>query len=172
MATPHTVAFHTLGCKLNFSETSSIQRKFEEAGYGVNRFDEPADVYVINTCSVTEFADRKCRKVVRDVLNTNPEAKVVMIGCYAQLKPEEIATIPGVDLVLGASEKFNVLNYIDGLSQAPEKGMIKSCEITEVNDFESSFSFGDRTRSFLKVCLLYTSPSPRDQRGSRMPSSA
>ncbi len=168
MATPHTVAFHTLGCKLNFSETSSIQRKFEEAGYGVNRFDEPADVYVINTCSVTEFADRKCRKVVRDVLNTNPEAKVVMIGCYAQLKPKEIATIPGVDLVLGAAEKFNVLNYIDGLSQASEKGMIKSCEITEVNDFESSFSFGDRTRSFLKVqdgcdykCSFCTIPQAR-----------
>jgi len=168
MATPNTVAFHTLGCKLNFSETSSIQRKFEEAGYGVHSFDEPSDVYVINTCSVTEFADRKCRKVVRDVLRINPEAKVVMIGCYAQLKPEEISSIPGVDLVLGAAEKFNVLQFIDELSQSPEKGMIKSCEISEVNDFESSFSFGDRTRSFLKVqdgcdykCSFCTIPQAR-----------
>ncbi len=168
MATPNTVAFHTLGCKLNFSETSSIQRKFEEAGFGVNRFEEPADVYIINTCSVTEFADRKCRKVVRDSLKRNPEAKVVMIGCYAQLKPKEISEIPGVDLVLGAAEKFNVLNYIDEISQAPEKGLIKSCEISEVNDFESSFSFGDRTRSFLKVqdgcdykCSFCTIPQAR-----------
>jgi threonylcarbamoyladenosine tRNA methylthiotransferase MtaB len=168
MATPNTVAFHTLGCKLNFSETSSIQRKFEEAGFGINKFEEPADVYIINTCSVTEFADRKCRKVVRDSLKRNPEAKVVMIGCYAQLKPKEISEIPGVDLVLGAAEKFNVLNYIDELSQAPEKGLIKSCEISEVNDFESSFSFGDRTRSFLKVqdgcdykCSFCTIPQAR-----------
>jgi len=168
MATPNTVAFHTLGCKLNFSETSSIQRKFVEAGFNVNPFDEPADVYIINTCSVTEFADRKCRKVVRDALNINPEAKVVMVGCYAQLKPKEISDIPGVDLVLGASEKFNVLNYIDEISRAPEKGLIKSCEISEVNDFESSFSFGDRTRSFLKVqdgcdykCSFCTIPQAR-----------
>lgn len=168
MATPNTVAFHTLGCKLNYSETSTIQRKFEEAGFGVNEFSSPADVYVINTCSVTEFADRKCRKVVRDALRQNPEAKVVMIGCYAQLKPKEISEIPGVDLVLGAAEKFNVLSYIEDLSQAPEKGFVHSCDVTTVNDFESSFSFGDRTRSFLKVqdgcdykCSFCTIPQAR-----------
>ncbi len=168
MATPNTVAFHTLGCKLNYSETSSIQRKFEEAGFGVNEFSDPADVYVINTCSVTEFADRKCRKVVRDALRQNPEAKVVMIGCYAQLKPKEISEIPGVDLVLGAAEKFNVLSYIEDLSQAPEKGFVHSCDVTTVNEFESSFSFGDRTRSFLKVqdgcdykCSFCTIPQAR-----------
>lgn len=168
MSTPNTVAFHTLGCKLNYSETSTIQRKFEEAGFGVNSFSDPSDVYVINTCSVTEFADRKCRKVVRDALRLNPEAKVVMIGCYAQLKPKEISQIPGVDLVLGAAEKFNVLNYIEDLSQAPEKGFVHSCDVTTVYDFESSFSFGDRTRSFLKVqdgcdykCSFCTIPQAR-----------
>jgi len=168
MATPNTVAFHTLGCKLNYSETSTIQRKFEQAGFAVTEFSDPADVYVINTCSVTEFADRKCRKVVRDALRQNPEAKVVMIGCYAQLKPEEISDIPGVDLVLGAAEKFNVLSYIEDLSQAPEKGYVHSCDVTTVNDFESSFSFGDRTRSFLKVqdgcdykCSFCTIPQAR-----------
>jgi len=168
MATPNTVAFHTLGCKLNYSETSTIQRKFEQAGFGINEFSSPADVYVINTCSVTEFADRKCRKVVRDALRQNPEAKVVMIGCYAQLKPKEISEIPGVDLVLGAAEKFNVLSYIEDLSQAPEKGLVHSCDVTTVHDFEASFSFGDRTRSFLKVqdgcdykCSFCTIPQAR-----------
>lgn len=168
MSTPNTVAFHTLGCKLNYSETSTIQRKFEEAGFGVNSFKDPSDVYVINTCSVTEFADRKCRKVVRDALKLNPEAKVVMIGCYAQLKPKEISEIPGVDLVLGAAEKFNVLSYIEELSQSPDKGFVHSCDVTSVNGFESSFSFGDRTRSFLKVqdgcdykCSFCTIPQAR-----------
>jgi len=168
MATPNTVAFHTLGCKLNYSETSTIQRQFEDAGFGVNEFSSPADIYIINTCSVTEFADRKCRKVVRDALRQNPEAKVVMIGCYAQLKPKEISEIPGVDLVLGAAEKFNVLSYIEDLSQAPEKGFVHSCDVTTVHDFESSFSFGDRTRSFLKVqdgcdykCSFCTIPQAR-----------
>ena len=168
MATPHTVAFHTLGCKLNYSETSTIQRQFEAAGYGVNPFSDPSDIYVINTCSVTDFADRKCRKVVRDALKRNPQAKVVMIGCYAQLKPKEISEIPGVDLVLGAAEKFNVLNYIDELSQAPEKGLIKSSDVRAVHGFEASFSFGDRTRSFLKVqdgcdykCSFCTIPQAR-----------
>jgi len=168
MATPQTVAFHTLGCKLNYSETSTIQRKFEEAGFGVNTFRDSSDIYVINTCSVTEFADRKCRKIVRDALKINPEAKVVMIGCYAQLKPKEIADIPGVDLVLGAGEKFNVLQYIEEISQAPEKGMVKASEIEHVHHFESSFSFGDRTRSFLKVqdgcdykCTFCTIPQAR-----------
>ena len=168
MATPHTVAFHTLGCKLNYSETSTIQRKFESAGYGVNRFSDPSDIYIINTCSVTDFADRKCRKVVRDALKKNPQAKVVMIGCYAQLKPKEISEIPGVDLVLGAAEKFNVLNYIDEISKSPEKGLVKSCDVTTVEGFEASFSFGDRTRSFLKVqdgcdykCTFCTIPQAR-----------
>ncbi len=123
MATPHTVAFHTLGCKLNFSETSSIRRQFEEAGYGVVPFDEFSDIYVLNTCSVTDFADRKCRYEVRKVLKQNPQAKVVIMGCYAQLKPEEIASIEGVDLVLGASEKFNILKHVESLDsiESPSK---------------------------------------------------
>ncbi len=108
MATPGSVAFHTLGCKLNFSETSTISRQFEAKGYAVVNFKEPADIYVINTCSVTDFADRKCRKIVRQLLRKTPQAYIIMIGCYAQLKPDEIADIPGVDLVLGASEKFNI----------------------------------------------------------------
>ena len=168
MATPQTVAFHTLGCKLNFSETSSIKRSFEGHGFTTNKFEDGADIYVINTCSVTDFADRKCRKLVRDVQKISPQAKIVMIGCYAQLKPEEISNIEGVDLVLGASEKFNVVNYIDSISKAPGQGMIKADAITEVNGFESAFSFGDRTRSFLKVqdgcdykCTFCTIPQAR-----------
>jgi len=129
MATPNTVAFHTLGCKLNFSETSSIRRSFEDKGYGTVNFDEGADIYIINTCSVTDFADKKCRYEVRRALRHNPEAKVVVIGCYAQLKPEEIANIDGVDLVLGAAEKFNILKYIDEISKTSEKGMIKAGEV-------------------------------------------
>ena len=115
MATPKTIAFHTLGCKLNYSETSSIKRQFEEAGYGVQSFDDGADYYVLNTCSVTDFADRKCRYEVRRAKKNNPDAKVVIIGCYAQLKPKEISEIEGVDLVLGASEKFNILKHIESL---------------------------------------------------------
>jgi threonylcarbamoyladenosine tRNA methylthiotransferase MtaB len=151
MATPRTVAFHTLGCKLNYSETSAIGRQFEEAGYGAIPFGEGADVYVINTCSVTDFADKKCRNVVRRALRKNAQAKVVVVGCYAQLKPQEIADIPGVDLVLGAAEKFRILDYIDDLSQAQEKGMVLAGEVKEAKDFVHAFSFGDRTRSFLKV---------------------
>lgn len=151
MATPRTVAFYTLGCKLNYSETSSIGRLFEDAGYSEVRFRDGADIYVINTCSVTDFADRKCRKVVRQALNASPHAFVVVIGCYAQLKPEEIADIPGVDLVLGAAEKFRILDFIDELSKAPGKGMVQAGEVSEANEFVNSFSFGDRTRSFLKV---------------------
>lgn len=168
MATPQTVAFHTLGCKLNFSETSSIKRSFENHGFTANKFEEGADIYVINTCSVTDFADKKCRKLVRDVQKISPQAKIVMIGCYAQLKPEEISNIDGVDLVLGAAEKFNVVNYIDSLSKAPGQGMVKADAISEVNGFESAFSFGDRTRSFLKVqdgcdykCTFCTIPQAR-----------
>jgi len=151
MATPKTVAFHTLGCKLNFSETSAIARQFEGAGYGAVKFQEGADIYVINTCSVTDFADRKCRKVVRQALRNSPNAFVVVTGCYAQLKPKEISAIPGVDLVLGAAEKFKILDYIDDLSKAPDKGMVQAGEIKEANSFVNAFSFGDRTRSFLKV---------------------
>ncbi|MFT5262218.1 MAG: threonylcarbamoyladenosine tRNA methylthiotransferase MtaB [Polaribacter sp.] len=168
MATPKTVAFHTLGCKLNYSETSAISRQFEGYGYAPVKFSEGADIYVINTCSVTDFADRKCRKIVRQALRKAPEAKVVMIGCYAQLKPDEIADIPGVDLVLGAADKFRILDFIDGLEKAPGKGMVQAGEVTEARDFINAFSFGDRTRSFLKIqdgcdykCTFCTIPQAR-----------
>lgn len=151
MATPRTVAFYTLGCKLNYSETSSIGRLFEDNGYLEVKFEEGANIYVINTCSVTDFADRKCRQIVRRALKFSPDAFVVVVGCYAQLKPEEIADIPGVDLVLGAAEKFKILDYIDDLSKAPDKGMVQAGAIQEANIFTNAFSFGDRTRSFLKV---------------------
>ena len=151
MATPKTVSFYTLGCKLNYSETSSIGRLFEDAGYLEVKFDEAADIYVINTCSVTDFADKKCRQIVRRALRQSPNAFVVVIGCYAQLKPEEISAIEGVDLVLGAAEKFRILDFIDDLSKAPGKGMVQAGEVREAKDFVNSFSFGDRTRSFLKV---------------------
>ena len=168
MSTPQTVAFHTLGCKLNFSETSSIRRKFEDYGFSTVEFSDIADIYVLNTCSVTDFADRKCRSAVRKVLRQSPEAKVVVIGCYAQLKPKEIAAIPGVDLVLGAAEKFNILNYIDTLSQQVDKGMVQAGKVEQANTFEEAFSYGDRTRSFLKVqdgcnykCSFCTIPQAR-----------
>jgi threonylcarbamoyladenosine tRNA methylthiotransferase MtaB len=168
MATPRTVSFHTLGCKLNFSETSSIKRQFEDSGYTAIDFEEGADIYVINTCSVTDFADKKCRYEVRRALRYSPDAKVIVIGCYAQLKPEEISNIEGVDLVLGAAEKFNILSYIDDISVAPGKGMVKAGEVSEANTFVDSFSFGDRTRSFLKVqdgcdykCTFCTIPQAR-----------
>lgn len=151
MATPRTVAFHTLGCKLNYSETSALSRLFEDNGYWPVRFEEGADIYVINTCSVTEQADKECKKIVRQALRRQPDAFVVVTGCYAQLKPAEIAEIPGVDLVLGAGEKFRILDYVDDLSKAPGKGMVHAGEVRDVNTFTSSFSFGDRTRSFLKV---------------------
>lgn len=151
MATQKTVAFHTLGCKLNYAETSSIKSQFESAGFLSVPYQETADIYILNTCSVTDFADKKCRNFVRKALKTNPDAKMVVIGCYAQLKPEEISKIPGVDLVLGASEKFKVLNYIEGLSSISEKALVHQNDIHSLNDFTSAFSFGDRTRSFLKV---------------------
>lgn len=167
MATPHTVAFHTLGCKLNFSETSTIRRQFEDAGYGVVDFEEGANIYVINTCSVTEFADKKCRYEVRRAKKYAPDSKIIVIGCYAQLKPKEISEIKGVDLVLGASEKFNILKFIDEIAVSG-KGLIKSTDIHHVNQFIGSFSFGDRTRSFLKVqdgcdykCSFCTIPQAR-----------
>ena len=168
MATPRTVAFHTLGCKLNYSETSALARLFESSGYLPVKFEEEADIYVLNTCSVTEQADRECRKIVRQAMRRQPDAFVVVTGCYAQLKPQEIAEIPGVDLVLGAGEKFRILDYVDDLSKAPGKGMVRAGEVRDVNTFTSSFSFGDRTRSFLKVqdgcdykCSFCTIPQAR-----------
>lgn len=168
MATPRTVAFYTLGCKLNYSETSSIGRLFEEAGYSEVPFQQGADIYVVNTCSVTDFADRKCRQIVRRAMRTSPHAHVVVVGCYAQLKPQEIADIPGVDLVLGAAEKFRILDYVEELTKAPGKGLVKAGEVKEAKEFVNSFSFGDRTRSFLKVqdgcdykCAFCTIPLAR-----------
>jgi len=168
MATPRTVAFYTLGCKLNYSETSAIGRTFEDRGYAEVKFEEGANIYVINTCSVTEFADKKCRQIVRRALRLSPEAFVVVIGCYAQLKPKEIAEIPGVDLVLGAAEKFRILDFIDDLSKSPDKGMVRAGDVKEANQFVNAFSFGDRTRSFLKVqdgcnykCTFCTIPLAR-----------
>lgn len=144
------VAFHTLGCKLNFSETSTIGRLFEEQGYQKVDFKEPSDVYVINTCSVTANADKECKQIVKSALNISPDAYVVVVGCYAQLKPEEIANIEGVDLVLGASEKFKLLNYLNDLTKK-SKAEIYSCEIEEANFFVDAYSLGDRTRVFLKA---------------------
>lgn len=168
MATPRSVAFYTLGCKLNYSETSSIGRLFGEAGYSEVDFRDGADIYVINTCSVTDFADKKCRQIVRRALKYSPEAKVVVVGCYAQLKPEEISEIDGVDLVLGAAEKFRILDYVEELSKAPGKGMVRAGAVQEANAFVNAFSFGDRTRSFLKVqdgcdykCTFCTIPLAR-----------
>ena len=168
MSTPKTVAFHTLGCKLNFSETSAISRQFEAAGFGINKFSDGADLYVINTCSVTEQADSKCRYTVRQALKNSPEARVVVIGCYAQLKPKEIANIEGVDLVLGASEKFQVLDYVEGLSKSVGQADVYTEEVQHANSFEEAFSFGDRTRTFLKVqdgcdykCAFCTIPNAR-----------
>jgi threonylcarbamoyladenosine tRNA methylthiotransferase MtaB len=143
-------AYYTLGCKLNFAETSSIARELEESGFARVEFNETPDVYVINTCSVTDHADKKCRNIVRKALRYNPNAFIVVIGCYAQLKPEEIASIEGVDLVLGANEKFKVADYLESLDKK-DKGEIKANHIKETKDFVSSYSFGDRTRSFLKV---------------------
>ena len=164
-------AFHTLGCKLNFSETSSIARLMMEKGFQKVDFNQEADVYIINTCSVTENADKECRQIVRNALKTSPNAFVAVIGCYAQLKPEEISGIEGVDVVLGAKEKFKLLNYLNSLEK---KAMteIHNCEIEDVNFFTDSYSSGDRTRTFLKVqdgcdysCTFCTIPFARG--GSR-----
>ena len=144
------VAFHTLGCKLNSSETSTIARLFEQQGYQKVDFKESSDVYVINTCSVTANADKECKQIVKSALSVSPDAYIVVVGCYAQLKPEEIANIEGVDLVLGASEKFKLLNYLNDLTKK-SKAEVYSCEIEEANFFVDSYSFGDRTRVFLKV---------------------
>jgi len=167
-----TVAFYTLGCKLNFSETSTIGRLFTDAGYGVVEFTAGADVYVINTCSVTEHADKKCRKVVKEALKYSPNAYVTIVGCYAQLKPAEIAEIEGVDMVLGAAEKFRIVEYISDLTKQP-KAVIHQQNIEKVNhNFIAAYSIGDRTRTFLKVqdgcdypCTYCTIPLARG--GSR-----
>lgn len=144
------VAFHTLGCKLNFSETSSLSRSLEAEGYVKTNFEDIADVYVINTCSVTENADKECRQIVRKIQRKAPESMVVITGCYAQLKPKEIAEIEGVDLVLGAAEKFNLAKHIKDYDKS-QGAKIHSCDIEEVNGFNASYSVADRTRTFLKV---------------------
>ena len=150
MNTNMKVAFYTLGCKLNFSETSTISRSFKQEGFDRVHFSEKADIYVINTCSVTENADKRFKTIVKQALKANPEGFIIAIGCYAQLKPEELAMIHGVDLVLGATEKFNITDYINDLSKN-DFGEVHSCEIEEADFYVGSYSIGDRTRAFLKV---------------------
>ena len=145
-----TVAFHTLGCKLNFSETSTISRDFVQHGFEKVDYREKADIYVINTCSVTENADKEARKLIRQAKRRNPDSSVAIIGCYAQLKPNEIAGIDGVDMVLGSAEKFNILDHLDKMAMGQDTTILNS-SIDIVNDFRPSFSIGDRTRSYLKV---------------------
>ncbi|OJU75891.1 MAG: tRNA (N(6)-L-threonylcarbamoyladenosine(37)-C(2))-methylthiotransferase MtaB [Bacteroidetes bacterium 47-18] len=161
------VAFHTLGCKLNYSETSTLSRTLENEGFVKKDFDDVADVYVINTCSVTENADKECRQLVRRIQKRAPASFVVITGCYAQLKPREIADIEGVDLVLGAAEKFNIVEHISNLTKG-EPAKVHSCEIDEVEGFNASYSLADRTRTFLKVqdgcdynCSFCTIPMAR-----------
>ena len=144
------VAFHTLGCKLNFSETSTIGRSLDPSRFTRVDFDDVADIYIINTCSVTEAADKKCRQAIKKSIKKAPDAYIVVVGCYAQLKPEDITSIPGVDLVLGINERFNLAKYIDRIEKGPEN-MIQSCDHPDSGGFSSSYSLGDRTRSFLKV---------------------
>jgi len=150
MSTPKKVAFYTLGCKLNFSETSTIARGFSSEGFDRVDFSEKADIYVINTCSVTENADKRFKTVVKQAQKANPEAFVAAVGCYAQLKPQELADVHGVDLVLGATEKFKITDYINDLSKN-DFGEIHSCEIEDADFYVGSYSIGDRTRAFLKV---------------------
>lgn len=161
------VAFYTLGCKLNFSETSTIARSFEDAGYAKVDFDDTPDIFVVNTCSVTENADKKCVQLVKKAKKVNPESFVVIIGCYAQLKPEKIAKIHGVNMVLGANEKFDIVKHIEK-NEFQEGVTIEYGKIKEVQDFKPSFSYGDRTRSFLKIqdgcdyfCTFCTIPLAR-----------
>ena len=144
------VAFYTLGCKLNFSETSTIARNFNDEGFDRVDFEEVADIYVINTCSVTDNADKQFKQIVKKALKINDKAFVAAVGCYAQLKPEELAAVDGVDLVLGATEKFKITDYINDLSKN-DMGEIHSCEIEEADFYVGSYSIGDRTRAFLKV---------------------
>lgn len=161
------VAFYTLGCKLNYSETSTISRQFEAKGYQKVDFTDTPDIYIINTCSVTDNADKKCRKVVREARQHSPNAYVAIIGCYAQLKPKEISEIPGVDAVLGAAEKFRLIELLDGFVRQPEPTVL-SGKIEDVKSFNSSYSMQDRTRTFLKVqdgcdysCTFCTIPLAR-----------
>ncbi|HRK55802.1 MAG TPA: tRNA (N(6)-L-threonylcarbamoyladenosine(37)-C(2))-methylthiotransferase MtaB [Cyclobacteriaceae bacterium] len=165
------VAFYTLGCKLNYSETSTIARGFEEKGYKKVDFTDTPDIFIINTCSVTENADKKCHKLVREARSISPEAYVAIIGCYAQLKPKEISEIPGVDAVLGAAEKFRLIELLDGFVRPPQPQVYES-EIKEVKRFNTAYSMQDRTRTFLKVqdgcdytCSFCTIPLARG--GSR-----
>lgn len=167
MNTKKSVAFHTLGCKLNYSETSTLSRLLENEGFQKKEFTEKADVYVINTCSVTDNADKECRQLVRRIQRKSPESLVVITGCYAQLKPKEIAAIEGVDLVLGAAEKFNIAHHLKELSKN-DSAKICSCDIEEVTGFNAAFSINDRTRTFLKVqdgcdynCSFCTIPMAR-----------
>lgn len=161
------VAFYTLGCKLNFSETSTIGRAFEAAGYAKVKFDDTPDIFVINTCSVSENADKKCRQLVKKALKINPNGFVAIIGCFAQLKPKQIAEIPGVDIVLGANEKFNIVEHIESLEKN-EETIISNENIKKTKEFIPAFSMGDRTRSFLKIqdgcdyfCTFCTIPLAR-----------
>ena len=187
------VAIYTLGCKLNFSESSYISKSLKENDYEIVDFNDHADAYVINTCSVTENADKKFKYYVKQAQKINPNAFIAAIGCYAQLKPKELLDVDGVDLVLGASDKFNLLDYLKNIDN-DLSNKVHSCNINEVDLFKESYSLNHRTRAFLKVqdgcdykcsfctiplargksrsCLLYTSPSPRDLDLSRMPSSA
>ncbi len=172
--TDKTVAFGTLGCKLNFSETSTIARSFQEQGFARVDFKEKADVYVINTCSVTDSADKKSRAMIRQVIRQNPVGFVIVVGCYAQLKPEEAAAIEGVDLILGANDKFNITRYLENLEKHTNSE-VHGCTFREITAFQPSSSFGDRTRSFLKVqdgcnyfCTYCTIPLARGK--SRNPS--
>ena len=171
------VAFYTLGCKLNFSETSTISRQFEEKGFLKVDFQESPDIFIINTCSVTDNADKKCKKLVKEAKKISPDSYVAIIGCYAQLKPTEIAEIEGVDAVLGAAEKFRLLELLDGFAKEQETKVLAS-EISAANSFETSFSLHDRTRTFLKVqdgcnygCAFCTIPLARGKsRSSTIPS--
>lgn len=171
MKSNYKVAFHTLGCKLNFSETSTIARQLQDAGFEKVSFNNWADVYVINTCSVTENADKECSLIINRALAKNPDAFIAVTGCFAQLKPELIAGMQGVDLVLGAREKFNIVGFLDDIKKR-DHALVKACEIGEIEEFNQSWSEGDRTRSFLKVqdgcdytCSFCTIPLARG--GSR-----
>ena len=162
------VAFYTLGCKLNFSETSTISRLFQDAGIAKVNFEEHPDIYVINTCSVTENADKKCRQLVKKAKRVNSASFVIIVGCFAQLKPTEISKMEGVDMVLGANEKFNVLEHLDRLDEKNKHAIVSFDNIKKTKEFVPSYSIGDRTRSFLKIqdgcdyfCTFCTIPLAR-----------
>jgi threonylcarbamoyladenosine tRNA methylthiotransferase MtaB len=169
MNVPKTVALHTLGCKLNFSETSALARLLENDGFQKREFEDQADVYVLNTCSVTENANKECRQIIRRIRRKAPDCTVVVTGCYAQLKPGEIAAIEGVDLVLGAAEKFNIVQHLKSITnQEDTASRICSCDVGEVTGFNAAYSLNDRTRTFLKVqdgcdynCSFCTIPMAR-----------